>query len=60
MLLINVPYSEKDEAKALGAKWNPDEKSWMAPGNTYVDYKVTIQSPTQTAQEKEKTKHQKR
>lgn len=39
MLLINVPYSEKDEAKALGAKWNPDEKSWMAPSNTYVDYK---------------------
>lgn len=38
MLLINVPYSEKDEAKALGAKWNPVIKSWMATGNTYGEY----------------------
>lgn len=28
MLFLNVPYSEKDEAKALGAKWNPDLKKW--------------------------------
>ncbi len=27
-LLLNVPYSEKDEAKILGAKWNPDLKKW--------------------------------
>lgn len=39
MLLLNVPYAEKDEAKALGARWNPKEKSWMAPGNTYSEYK---------------------
>ena len=26
---INVPYSEKDEAKALGAKWDKKEKSWF-------------------------------
>lgn len=39
MLLLNVPYAEKDEAKALGAKWNPSEKSWVAPGNTYEEYK---------------------
>ena len=26
---INVPYSEKDEAKALGAKWDKQEKSWF-------------------------------
>ena len=30
---INVPYSEKDEAKALGAKWDKQEKSWFVkPG----------------------------
>lgn len=30
---INVPYSEKDEAKALGAKWDKQEKSWfLKPG----------------------------
>lgn len=28
MLLLDVPYSEKDEAKALGAKWNPELKKW--------------------------------
>ena len=28
MLLLNVPYKEKDEAKKLGAKWNPDIKKW--------------------------------
>lgn len=30
-LLLNVPYSEKDEAKVLGARWNPDLKKWYAP-----------------------------
>jgi phage/plasmid primase-like uncharacterized protein len=30
---INVPYSEKDEAKALGAKWDKKEKAWFVePG----------------------------
>lgn len=27
-LIINVPFSEKDEAKSLGAKWNPTLKKW--------------------------------
>lgn len=27
-LLLNVPYEEKDEAKALGARWNPKLKKW--------------------------------
>lgn len=26
---INVPYSEKDKAKELGAKWDPAKKSWF-------------------------------
>lgn len=30
-LIINVPFSEKEEAKSLGAKWNPTLKKW------YVD-----------------------
>jgi hypothetical protein len=25
---LKVPYSEKDEAKKLGARWNPEKKSW--------------------------------
>lgn len=31
MIILNVPYSEKDEAKSIGAKWSPKIKSW------YVD-----------------------
>ena len=27
-LLLNVPYAEKEEAKALGARWNPALKKW--------------------------------
>lgn len=27
-LIIDVPYTEKDEAKSLGAKWNPNLKKW--------------------------------
>lgn len=28
---LDVPYEEKDEAKALGAKWDPDLKRWFVP-----------------------------
>lgn len=28
MLFLNVPYAEKDEAKALGARWNPTKRRW--------------------------------
>lgn len=31
MMLLNVPYAEKDEAKALGARWNPTRRSWYVP-----------------------------
>lgn len=31
MLMLNVPYSEKDIAKKLGARWNPDCKKWYVP-----------------------------
>lgn len=30
-LWLDVPYSEKDEAKALGARWDPAAKRWYAP-----------------------------
>lgn len=30
-IFLNVPFSEKDEAKALGAKWDSSEKKWYAP-----------------------------
>jgi hypothetical protein len=31
---LNVPYSEKDEAKFLGAKWCPLSKTWYCLGDT--------------------------
>jgi hypothetical protein len=31
MTFLTVPYAEKDEAKALGAKWNPKRKCWYVP-----------------------------
>lgn len=39
MLALNVSYNQKEEAKSLGARWNTKEKTWMAPGNTYEEYK---------------------
>ena len=28
---INCPYSEKDLAKTLGAKWDKDKRKWYVP-----------------------------
>jgi antirestriction protein ArdC/phage/plasmid primase-like uncharacterized protein len=32
-----VPYSEKDQAKKLGAKWDKKEKSWYAPKGSSIN-----------------------
>ncbi|SEA88472.1 DUF5710 domain-containing protein [Pedobacter hartonius] len=29
--LLKVPYSDKDEAKGLGALWIADRKTWVIP-----------------------------
>ena len=31
MILLNVPYAEKDSARALGAKWDAGKKKWYVP-----------------------------
>ncbi len=31
MTTLNVPFKEKDEAKALGARWNPAQRTWYVP-----------------------------
>jgi hypothetical protein len=33
---LQVPYAEKDHAKALGAKWNPAKKAWYVPDGIEV------------------------
>lgn len=30
-VFLNVPYAEKDEAKRLGARWDPARKKWYVP-----------------------------
>jgi len=32
-IYLDVPYAQKDEAKSLGARWDPSTKKWYAPGN---------------------------
>jgi hypothetical protein len=34
MKMLKVPYAEKDKAKALGARWNAERKSWYVPDGT--------------------------
>lgn len=34
-LYLEVPLSEKDSAKALGARWDPDKKHWWVPTHLY-------------------------
>ena len=34
MMMLKVPYAEKDEAKALGARWNAQRKAWYVPDDT--------------------------
>jgi len=31
MVFLNVPFAEKDQAKALGARWNPTRRRWYVP-----------------------------
>ncbi|QWF71808.1 hypothetical protein KEF85_04875 [Methylomonas paludis] len=31
-IYLNVPYPEKDAAKALGARWDAANKKWYVPG----------------------------
>jgi len=34
---LTVPYAEKDEARALGARWNPGRKRWYVPTGVALD-----------------------
>jgi putative DNA primase/helicase len=34
---LAVPYDEKDEAEALGAKWDAREKAWYVPAGADLD-----------------------
>lgn len=35
-IYLSVPFSEKDHAKSLGAKWDLENKKWYAPNGEQV------------------------
>lgn len=37
MILLEVPFAEKDQAKSVGARWNPVEKKWYVPDDLEAD-----------------------
>ena len=37
MLYLDVPYTEKDQAKQLGARWDPIQKKWYVPDPEQAD-----------------------
>ena len=34
---LNVPFTDKDQAKSLGAHWHPDKKRWVVPAGLDLD-----------------------
>lgn len=53
MILLEVPFSEKEVAKSLGARWNPLEKKWYIPNELEADLSpfekwLPIQTVTQS------------
>lgn len=48
---ITVPYAEKEEAKALGAKWDRQERTWYVPSGVPVEpFAKWVPAPTQAEQ----------
>lgn len=53
-IYLNVPYAQKDEAKALGARWDATNKKWYVPADKditlftkwHADAAVTFSPPT--------------
>jgi hypothetical protein len=37
MMFLTVPYAEKDQARELGARWNPTRKRWYVPDGVAVE-----------------------
>jgi len=42
--LLDVPFDQKDQAKALGAIWQPDPKRWIVPpGRDLTPFKAWLE-----------------
>lgn len=47
-VFLDVPYHEKDEAKRLGARWNPAERKWYVPEGRSLDpFSKWLPKPTE-------------
>ncbi|MDD2801633.1 MAG: DUF5710 domain-containing protein [Methylobacter sp.] len=46
---LNVPYAQKDEAKALGARWDATNKKWYVPADKDITLFAKWQSATAVA-----------
>ena len=55
--ILNVPYLEKEEAKGLGAWWDPEIKKWFVPKGVDIrPFKKWIPPQEQTADASNGTK----
>lgn len=42
---LNVPFAEKDEAKALGARWDPTRKCWYVQDRDLAPFARWVREP---------------
>ena len=58
-IYLNVPYTEKDTAKALGARWDPSKKKWYVPVDKdraqFSKWQTTATSATTAKKPKSRT-----
>lgn len=48
---VQIPYADKNEAKALGARWDKEKKSWyIPPGVNQAPFEKWLNSPVNQAQ----------
>ena len=43
MIYLSISYDQKDDAKAMGAKWDPEKKLWYAPDSSFAKLIETYQ-----------------
>ena len=56
-IYLDVPFAQKDDAKSLGARWDPSKKKWYAP-NT-VDISLFAKWSNDSSTSPLSTKHKK-
>lgn len=54
MIYLYVAYEQKDIAKSLGAKWDPQKKLWYAPDNSFTKLLDTFSDLESKSKEKPK------